>query len=144
VDVLDLFSGIGGFSLGLEQSGMRTVAFCELEPFCNAVLGKHWPDTPILQKHEAGMKYRMASLRARDGIKVADPYSSGGAVSYEDWLQMIPESERILKEADNELTVAQRNMIIRVCCENKMAGGTDSLETLRRGLQCLVKLWKIK
>ncbi len=44
--VLDLFSGIGGFSLGLERAGMRTIAFCEIEPFCRAVLAKHWPEMP--------------------------------------------------------------------------------------------------
>jgi len=45
--VLDLFSGIGGFSLGLERTGgFRTVAFCEIEPYCRAVLRKHWPDVP--------------------------------------------------------------------------------------------------
>ena len=31
--VLDLFSGIGGFSLGLDRAGFRTIAFCEIEPF---------------------------------------------------------------------------------------------------------------
>ena len=47
--VLDLFSGIGGFSLGLEKAGMETVAFCEIDPFCQKVLKKHWPDVPIFE-----------------------------------------------------------------------------------------------
>lgn len=46
MNVLDLFSGIGGFSLGLERAGMRTIAFCEIEPYCRAVLAKHWPGVP--------------------------------------------------------------------------------------------------
>ena len=45
--VLDLFSGIGGFSLGLERAGMETIAFCEVEPFCQQILNKHWPDVPV-------------------------------------------------------------------------------------------------
>ena len=45
--LLDLFSGIGGFSLGLERSGgFETVAFCEIDPFCRKVLAKHWPAVP--------------------------------------------------------------------------------------------------
>jgi DNA (cytosine-5)-methyltransferase 1 len=44
--VLDLFSGIGGFSLGLERAGMRTVQFCEINPFSRSILAKHWPDVP--------------------------------------------------------------------------------------------------
>lgn len=48
--VLDLFSGIGGFSLGLERtSGFETVAFCEIDPFCQKVLRKHWPDVQIYE-----------------------------------------------------------------------------------------------
>lgn len=48
--VLDLFSGIGGFSLGLERTGgFETVAFCEIDPFCQKVLRKHWPDVPIYE-----------------------------------------------------------------------------------------------
>ena len=45
--VLDLFSGIGGFSLGLERAGMKTVAFCEYDKKAQLVLKKHWPDVPI-------------------------------------------------------------------------------------------------
>lgn len=47
--VLDLFSGIGGFSLGLERAGMRTVAFCEIEPYCRSILRRHWPGVPIFE-----------------------------------------------------------------------------------------------
>jgi DNA (cytosine-5)-methyltransferase 1 len=47
VKVLDLFAGIGGFSIGLEPSGMRTVAFCEINPRSKAILSHHWPKIPI-------------------------------------------------------------------------------------------------
>jgi DNA (cytosine-5)-methyltransferase 1 len=45
--LLDLFSGIGGFSIGAEMTNrFETVAFCEIEPFPRAVLAKWWPDVP--------------------------------------------------------------------------------------------------
>src|ERR1035437_9590131 len=50
IRVLDLFSGIGGFSLGLERTkGFKTVAFCEINPFCRKVLKKHWPEMPCYE-----------------------------------------------------------------------------------------------
>jgi len=47
--ILDLFSGIGGFSYAAERlvGGFETVAFCEIDPYCQKVLKKHWPDVPI-------------------------------------------------------------------------------------------------
>ena len=45
---LDLFSGIGGFSLGLESAGLvDTVAFCDFDKYCKLVLKKHWEHVPI-------------------------------------------------------------------------------------------------
>jgi DNA (cytosine-5)-methyltransferase 1 len=41
-----LFSGIVGFDLGLERAGMRTLWFCEQDPYCRRVLAKHWPSVP--------------------------------------------------------------------------------------------------
>ena len=47
---LDLFSGIGGFSLGLEATGgFETTAFCEIEEYPKKVLNKHWPNVPIYE-----------------------------------------------------------------------------------------------
>ena len=45
--VLDLFSGIGGFSLGLEAAGFETAAFCEYDQEAQKVLRKNWPNVPI-------------------------------------------------------------------------------------------------
>ena len=66
MNVLDLFSGIGGFSLGLERAGMRTVAFCEIDPYARAVLRKHWPDVPCYED----VRELTADRLARDGITV--------------------------------------------------------------------------
>jgi len=45
--VLDLFSGVGMFSYAWRKLGWETVAFVEIDKFCQRVLKKHWPDVPI-------------------------------------------------------------------------------------------------
>ena len=45
---IDLFSGIGGFTLGLERAGMTCVGHVEIGPFCQKVLRKHWPEVPLI------------------------------------------------------------------------------------------------
>jgi DNA (cytosine-5)-methyltransferase 1 len=46
--LLDLFSGIGGFSLGLESTGgFETIGFVEKDKFCQKVLKKHWSNINI-------------------------------------------------------------------------------------------------
>lgn len=67
LNVLDLFSGIGGFSLGLERTGgFKTVAFCEIEEFPRRVLQKHWPEVPCYRD----VRELTAERLAADGIAV--------------------------------------------------------------------------
>ena len=51
---LDLFSGIGGFSLGFGRAGFTTVGLSEIDPFCCAVLRKHWPAVPVTSGRPIG------------------------------------------------------------------------------------------
>jgi len=72
--VLDLFSGIGGFSLGLERTGgFETVAFCEIEPFPRRVLAKHWPEVPQYDD----VRTLTAARLAADGIAGIDVITGG-------------------------------------------------------------------
>lgn len=71
--VLSLFAGIGGFDLGLERTGgFKTVAFCEIDPFCQRVLAKHWPGVPIYDD----VRELTAARLAADGI-AADVITGG-------------------------------------------------------------------
>jgi DNA (cytosine-5)-methyltransferase 1 len=70
MNVLDLFSGIGGFSLGLERAGMRTVAFCEIDPFCQQVLAKHWPAVPCYEDVRSLTAERVAANAATGDIHI--------------------------------------------------------------------------
>ena len=71
--VLDLFSGIGGFSLGLERAGMETIAFCEIDKKCQLVLKKHWPGVPIYDDIKTLTKDRLE----KDGIDRPDIICGG-------------------------------------------------------------------
>ena len=98
--VLDLFSGIGGFSLGLEAAGMETVAFCERDPFCQAVLHKHWPNTPIHSDITEldGYEYR-GTVELVCGGFPCQPFSvAGNRRGAEDDRALWPEMLRVIRE----------------------------------------------
>ncbi|MDR3631596.1 MAG: DNA (cytosine-5-)-methyltransferase [Desulfocapsaceae bacterium] len=104
VNVLDLFSGIGGFSLGLERSGMKTIAFCEIDEFPRRVLRKHWPDVPIYKD--------IRNLHATDITETVDlicgglpcqPSSCAGKRrGKEDDRWLWPEATRLVREFEPE------------------------------------------
>lgn len=65
--VLDLFSGIGAFSYGLEMAGLHTVAFCEIDPKCREHLARRWPGVPVYEdvKLLTADKLRAIGVRPR-------------------------------------------------------------------------------
>jgi len=98
---LDLFSGIGGFALAAGWAGFKTIGFCEIEPYCQAVLKKHWPQVPIhsdIRKLQ-GKKYRGCSLLT--GGFPCQPYSlAGKRRGKNDDRHLWPEMFRIIQEAE--------------------------------------------
>ncbi len=98
--VLDLFSGIGGFSLGLERAGFSTVAFCEIEDYPVSKLNKHWPSIPVhrdIRKLD-GKQYRN-SVDVVCGGFPCQPFSVAGKQrGKEDDRHLWPEMLRVIKE----------------------------------------------
>lgn len=98
--VLDLFSGIGGFSLGLERTGgFRTVAFCERDPFCRAVLAKHWPGAPIHEDVRALRSEHVGAIDLVCGGFPCQPWSvAGQRRGATDDRDLWPEMRRLVAE----------------------------------------------
>ena len=99
--VLDLFSGIGGFSLGLEWAGMETVAMCEKDKFCRQVLAKHWPDITIHEdiRDLNGKDYK-GSIDVVCGGFPCQPFSvAGKQLGKADDRHLWPEMLRVIKES---------------------------------------------
>lgn len=44
MQLVSLFSGIGGFEIAAQYMGWRVLMTCEINPFCRQVLNYYWPD----------------------------------------------------------------------------------------------------
>ena len=110
--VLDLFSGIGGFSLGLERAGFETVAFCEIEDYPRKVLAKHWPNVPIYND----VRELTGDRLKQDGIAVevicggypCQPFSGSGLrKGKDDPRHLWPEFNRLIREIRPRWVIAE-------------------------------------
>jgi len=72
--LLDLFSGLGGFSLGLERTGhFKTVAFCDNDKYSRLILDKHWKGTKVYEDIRQITKEQFDA----DGIEYPDIITGG-------------------------------------------------------------------
>jgi DNA-cytosine methyltransferase len=100
--ILDLFSGIGGFSLGFESAGFRTVAFSEIDPEASRVLKHWWPDVPNLGDIRGITGEVLRTIGPVDGITGGVPCQPASALGQmrgaqdERWLW--PETIRLVGE----------------------------------------------
>ena len=106
---LDLFSGIGGFSLGLERVGFKTVGFCEVDPYCRLLLQKHWKGVTIhndIKKLEA--KDIKEPIDILTGGFPCQPYSvAGKQKGTGDDRYLWPDMFRVIKEVKPSWIIAE-------------------------------------
>jgi len=140
LSVLDLFSGIGGFSLGLEATGkFKTIAFCEKDKFCQKVLQKHWQGTKIYE-----------DIRDLDGTKIkadvitggfpCQPFSQAGKrKGTDDDRYLFPEMLRVIKETQARWIVGENVQGIVNMSEGKVLQGIhNDLETIGYEVQTFI------
>jgi len=101
---LDLFSGIGGFALGLQKVGFETVAFCDIEKYCQHLLKQKWNGIKVYSDVREITKEKFKA----DGIESPEiitggfpcqPFSvAGSRKGTDDNRHLWPEMFRIIKE----------------------------------------------
>jgi len=108
--LLDLFSGIGGFSYAAETliGGYETVAFCEMDEFCQKVLKKHWPQVPIFDDVRTLDAARLGRIDIVTGGYPCQPFSQAGRrQGEEDERHLWPEMLRIIKSCQPRYVLAE-------------------------------------
>lgn len=120
---LDLFSGIGGFALAARWAGLETVAFCENDNFCRAVLKKHWPDAEMHSDVRELDGYAYKGIELLTGGFPCQPFSEiweqQGA---EDDRYLWPEMRRVIAQARPAWIVAENVPgIIRMALDDVLA-----------------------
>lgn len=123
---LDLFSGIGGFSLAADRvwPGIEHV-FCEIDPFCQAILKKHWPNATIygdirtLTNAGSQKPHRLPGLKRKKVSAPRKPYiltggfpcqpfsHAGKRKGTDDERHLWPEMRRVIQEFSPHYVVAE-------------------------------------
>lgn len=67
---VDLFAGVGGFSLAMKRAGVKTVGAVEIDKHCQAIIARHYPEVTIFGdiKEVTGNDFLAAGFDPENGI----------------------------------------------------------------------------
>ena len=126
-----LFSGIGGFALAAKWNGFRTLAFCDCEPYAQAVLKKHWPDVPCHKDIREVRGELYAGVTLLTGGFPCQPFSVAGKQRGKDDNRYLwPEMLRVIREARPAWIIGENvagivNMALDTVCADLEAEGYE-------------------
>ena len=103
-----MFSGIGGFSVGLEATGkFKTIGFCEQDKFCQKVLRKHWKDISIYEDIKTLDAKKIKADVVVGGFPCQSISVAGKQKGKNDDRFLFPEMFRIIKEVKPKWIIAE-------------------------------------
>ena len=112
MQIIDLFSGIGGFSLAGRWMGWETIQFCEIDKYCQGILNQHFPNVPIHNNIKT-LKGEQIKTKPNEPIILVggfpcQPYSvAGKRKGKEDERHLFPEMLRIIREVRPQYVVGE-------------------------------------
>lgn len=123
---LDLFSGIGGFSLAgswVWGGEHNIVSFVEIDPFCQQVLKKHWPNVPIISDIGDCNGKDLPRIDILTGGFPCQPFSVAGKQGgKEDNRYLWPEMFRVISETHPTWIIAENVPgIIKMALDNVLS-----------------------
>lgn len=131
-----LFSGVGGFDLAATWAGWENVFQVEIDPWCQKILQKHFPDVQRFSdiRDFDGTDWR-GSIDVISGGFPCQPYSSAGKrLGKEDERHLWPEMLRVIREASPRWVVGENvrglvnwsgGLVFDEVCANLEAAGYE-------------------
>ena len=122
-----LFAGIGGFDLGLERASMVCKWQVEINPFCQQVLAKHWPDVMRYADVKDCGKHNLATVDLIAGGFPCQPHSNAGQQKgAEDDRDLWPEMYRVIRELRPTWVLAENVLGIKGTILNSCLSDLES------------------
>ncbi|QDP49574.1 MAG: putative cytosine-specific methyltransferase [Prokaryotic dsDNA virus sp.] len=139
--ILDLFSGIGGFSYGFEMANLgETIVFVEKDEFCQKVLRKHWKNVPIINDIRKVNGKDFGSATIISGGFPCQPFSvAGKRKGKDDDRYLWDETIRVVAECKPKWFIGENvDGIVNISEGTILRQIQDDLEKEGFQVQCLV------